>query len=190
MSLPGGVFTAAGAGVKTKLVFFTKGKPTKKVWYYDLTDVKVRKKTPLTMNHFTDFLERLPKFKDSELCWTVDIQQKRKAAADQSQPFKEQAAKCKQQAAQWKVRLTDLKKPKAKNKKAIEEAEAKVKQFTKEAREAENKAQEIKNAVYDLKAVHPNRKPVIDTRTPDDLLDIIEQKGKEIIDILKTLRTN
>ena len=30
VSLPGGVFTAAGAGVKTNLLFFTKGKPTEK----------------------------------------------------------------------------------------------------------------------------------------------------------------
>ena len=27
VSLPGGVFTAAGAGVKTNLLFFTKGQP-------------------------------------------------------------------------------------------------------------------------------------------------------------------
>ena len=30
VSLPGGVFTAAGAGVKTNLLFFTKGGPTGK----------------------------------------------------------------------------------------------------------------------------------------------------------------
>src|SRR5216683_2598371 len=46
VSLPAGVFTAAEAGVKTNLVFFTKGQPTRKIWYYDLTGVKVRKKTP------------------------------------------------------------------------------------------------------------------------------------------------
>jgi type I restriction enzyme M protein len=30
VSLPGGVFSSAGAGVKTNLVFFTKGRPTEK----------------------------------------------------------------------------------------------------------------------------------------------------------------
>jgi len=44
VSLPGGVFSSAGAGVKTNLVFFTKGKPTEKIWYYDLSDIKVGKK--------------------------------------------------------------------------------------------------------------------------------------------------
>ena len=52
VSLPGGVFSTAGAGVKTNLLFFTKGEPTKKTWYYDLSSVKVGKKTPLTLEHF------------------------------------------------------------------------------------------------------------------------------------------
>ena len=52
LSLPGGVFSTAGAGVKTNLLFFTKGKKTETIWYYDLSHVKVGKKTPLTLAHF------------------------------------------------------------------------------------------------------------------------------------------
>jgi type I restriction enzyme M protein len=52
ISLPGGVFSTAGAGVKTNLLFFTKGRKTEKIWYYDLAHVKVGKKTPLTLAHF------------------------------------------------------------------------------------------------------------------------------------------
>jgi len=52
VSLPGGVFSTAGAGVKTNLLFFTRGKKTEKIWYYDLSQVKVGKKTPLTLAHF------------------------------------------------------------------------------------------------------------------------------------------
>nr|VFJ60869.1 MAG: type I restriction enzyme M protein [Candidatus Kentron sp. DK] len=52
VSLPGGVFSTAGAGVKTNLLFFTKGRKTEKIWYYDLTHVKVGRKTPLTLAHF------------------------------------------------------------------------------------------------------------------------------------------
>lgn len=52
VSLPGGVFSTAGAGVKTNLLFFTKGKKTERIWYYDLSWVKVGKKTPLTLAHF------------------------------------------------------------------------------------------------------------------------------------------
>jgi type I restriction enzyme M protein len=52
ISLPGGVFVSAGAGVRTNLLFFTKGKRTSKIWYYDLTHVKVGKKSPMTLAHF------------------------------------------------------------------------------------------------------------------------------------------
>lgn len=52
VSLPGGVFSTAGAGVKTNLLFFTKGSRTERIWYYDLSWVKVGKKTPLTLAHF------------------------------------------------------------------------------------------------------------------------------------------
>ena len=37
VSLPQGVFSAMGAGVKTNIVFFEKsGMPTKEIWYYEL----------------------------------------------------------------------------------------------------------------------------------------------------------
>ena len=52
LSLPGGVFSAAGAGVKTNLLFFTKGRKTLRIWFYDLSHVKVGKKTPMTLAHF------------------------------------------------------------------------------------------------------------------------------------------
>jgi len=71
VSLPGGVFTAAGAGVKTNLLFFTKGKPTEQIWYYDLSDIKVGKKSPFTLGKFEKFFGLLPTRGDSERSWTV-----------------------------------------------------------------------------------------------------------------------
>jgi type I restriction enzyme M protein len=52
VSLPGGVFSTAGAGVKTNLLFFTKGKKTERIWYYDLSHIKMGKKSPMTLAHF------------------------------------------------------------------------------------------------------------------------------------------
>lgn len=188
VSLPGGVFTAAGAGVKTNLLFFTKGQRTKKIWYYDLTDIKIGKKTPLLMKHFDEFFKRLAKRENSDLSWTVDMDQRKKQAAEQAQPFRDETAQNRQQAARWKERLTELKKTRQKDRAAIEEAQDKAKEFTKAANEAQKKALEIENAVYDLKAVNPHKKPVIDTRTPEELLDTIEEKGREIKRILEVLR--
>lgn len=123
VSMPGGVFTAAGAGVKTNLLFFTKGGPTKQIWYYDLSDIKVGKKKPFTLEKFEDFFRLLPSRGDSERSWTV--------------------------------------------------ARAEI---------------DAKN--YDLKAVNPNAKSNEDTRTPEELLDVIEAKGREVAEALAALRSN
>jgi type I restriction enzyme M protein len=188
VSLPGGVFTAAGAGVKTNLLFFTKGKPTQKIWYYDLSDLKIRKKIPLMLKHFEDFLRLLQTRSNSGLSWVVDMSERKRIAAEQSRPIKEQVTAKGQQAAQWSQRLTDLKKAKPRDDQAIEEAQVKAKELTRESRELETKAKEIEDAVYDLKAINPHKRPVVDTRTPEELMQIIEAKGREVSEALKLLR--
>jgi type I restriction enzyme M protein len=59
ISLPIGVFVNAGAGAKTDLLFFTKGQPTDRVWYYDMTHRHVTRTKPLLFTDFADFFERL-----------------------------------------------------------------------------------------------------------------------------------
>ncbi len=121
LSLPGGVFTAAGAGVKTNLLFFTKGKPTEKIWYYDLSDVKVGKKTPLTLKHFEDFAAKLATREDSERSWTLDLSARRMKAAADAQPFKDNARRKSQEAERIKDHLGELKKAKPRDEAAIAE---------------------------------------------------------------------
>jgi len=128
VSLPGGVFTAAGAGVKTNLLCFTRGGPTARVWYYDLSDIKVGKKTPFTQDRFADFFRLLPQaLADPE----------RRADSERS----------------WTVNRAEI---------------------------------EAKN--FDLKAVNPNAKSDEDQRTPEELLDLIEVKGREVAETLAVLR--
>jgi type I restriction enzyme M protein len=61
LRLPTGIFYAQG--VKTNVLFFTRGKTekgnTKNVWYYDLrTNMpSFGKRTPLTVEHFADFIK-------------------------------------------------------------------------------------------------------------------------------------
>ncbi|OQA89835.1 MAG: putative type I restriction enzymeP M protein [Elusimicrobia bacterium ADurb.Bin231] len=49
---------------------------------------------------------------------------------------------------------------------------------------------EIKKKNYDIKAVNPNRKIVEDTRTPKELISIIENEQAKIASILKELKGN
>lgn len=187
LSLPAGVFTAAGAGVKTNLLFFTKGSPTQKIWYYDMSEIKVRKKSPLTLKHFEEFLKLLPARADSENSWTIDMDGRKVQASEEARPHKEEANAKKREAIQWDERLKELKKKKPKDEEAIAEADEKFRQLSREVREAETKAKEIEDAVYDLKAVNPNKITVVDTRTPEELIETIKAKGQEIADALKAL---
>jgi type I restriction enzyme M protein len=46
--------------IRTNPLFFTRGGPTEKVWYFDLSGLKVGKKSPLTLAHFEGFFRLLP----------------------------------------------------------------------------------------------------------------------------------
>ena len=78
VSLPGGVFTSAGSGVKTNLLFFNKGEPTEKIWYYEVRPrgrERFTKTEPLTLEDFDEFFKLRKKRADSENSWTVTIDQ-------------------------------------------------------------------------------------------------------------------
>ncbi len=188
VSLPAGVFINAGAGVKTNLLFFTKGQPTHTIWYYDLTDLNVRKKTPLTLEQFDDFFRLLPDRADSPLSWTVDMDERKHRAREEALPFKEQAATKTDQATECSDHLKALKQGKPPNEEAIEQAEATLKKLTREARELTAKAKAIEDAVYDLKAVNPNKKQDVDAREPEELVAVIEERGREIAAALARLK--
>jgi hypothetical protein len=51
-------------------------------------------------------------------------------------------------------------------------------------------AKKSKKRKYDLKAVNPNAKNNEDTRTPEQLLDLIEAKGREVAEPLAVLRVS
>lgn len=72
LDLPGGVF--AGAGVKTVVLFFEKGVPTRKVWFYQLNlDRNLGKTNPLNENDLAGFIKLQKTKADSENSWLVNI---------------------------------------------------------------------------------------------------------------------
>lgn len=73
LDLPGGTFT--GAGVKTVVLFFEKGSPTRKTWFYSLNlDRNLGKTNPLNGDDLADFVNLQKTFADSENSWTVNFQ--------------------------------------------------------------------------------------------------------------------
>jgi type I restriction enzyme M protein len=72
LDLPGGTFT--GAGVKTVVLFFEKGAPTRKVWYYQLNlDRNLGKTNALNENDLAEFVELQKTFADSPNSWSVNV---------------------------------------------------------------------------------------------------------------------
>jgi type I restriction enzyme M protein len=71
LDLPGGTFT--GAGVKTVVLFFEKGKPTKNVWFYQLNlDRNLGKTNALNEKDLADFVTLQQTFAESENSWNID----------------------------------------------------------------------------------------------------------------------
>lgn len=72
LDLPGGTFT--GAGVKTVVLFFTKGEPTKKIWYYQLDPGRNMGKTnPLNDKDMEEFVALQKTKPESEKSWILNL---------------------------------------------------------------------------------------------------------------------
>ena len=72
MDCPSGTFL--GAGVKTVILFFEKGAPTRKVWYYQLdTGRSMGKTNSLNDGDLTDFVTLQKKKAESPKSWSLDV---------------------------------------------------------------------------------------------------------------------
>ena len=70
LDCPGGTFQ--GAGVKTVVLFFEKGAPTRRVWFYQLDPGRNLGKTnPLNDRDLAEFVELQKTFADSPKSWSV-----------------------------------------------------------------------------------------------------------------------
>lgn len=73
LDCPSGTFQ--GAGVKTVVLFFEKGAPTRKVWYYQLDPGRSLGKTnPLNDDDLAEFVALQPNKADSEKSWIVAVE--------------------------------------------------------------------------------------------------------------------
>ena len=86
LDCPGGTFQ--GAGVKTVVLFFEKGSPTRKVWYYQLSEEKLGrnlgKTNPLNDADLSEFIDLQKSFADSDHSWSLDANDVDDATCDLS----------------------------------------------------------------------------------------------------------
>ncbi|MFT6778421.1 MAG: type I restriction enzyme M protein [Paraglaciecola sp.] len=83
LDCPGGTFI--GAGVKTVVLFFTKGVGTQSTWFYELSVGRNMGKTnPLNDNDLIDFVELQKSFAPSEKSWSLGTSELDKTTWDLS----------------------------------------------------------------------------------------------------------
>jgi len=74
LACPAGTFP--GAGVRTVVLFFEKGRPTRRIWYYQLDPGRTLGKTnALNDADLAEFVELQKTFADSPRSWSVDLGQ-------------------------------------------------------------------------------------------------------------------
>lgn len=118
LDLPAKVFQA---GVKTVVLFFKKGTPTQKIWYYQLNlDRTLGKTNPLNEKDLAEFLELQKNPKETENSWFLDVN-----SLDEN---------------------------------------------------------------YDLSAKNPNKVEVVDERTPEEIMTVIEDLAKERTSLFNELK--
>jgi len=208
ISLPGGVFSTAGAGVKTNLLFFTKGKktPLTLAHFGFATDGTVLPDTALpsiltadwqadeanagkSFPSYARMLQQRGKPEgESRYSWTVDFAARRAKARAEMQPLRDNAAQVKAAVVDLKVQLKQLKKDRASDTDLLALTNRILEQ-EKAARDMEIQADNIDAAVFDLKAVNPTAVVDVDTRTPQQIIENIEAQGRIIADALARLNS-
>jgi len=124
---------------------------------------------------------------ESRYSWTVDFAARRRQAREDRKPHVTEAEVAKAEVVSLKEKLKALKAENPKDKK-IGLLETKIGEREKAARDAQSKADAIDAAVFDLKAVNPNAVVKCDSRTPDEVIQSIEEQGKIVATALQSLR--
>jgi type I restriction enzyme M protein len=187
--LPNGVF-APYTGIKTNLLFFTKGKPTETIWFYEHPypdGWKSYSKTkPIRVEEFAiekawwgkeenDFAER----QESEYAWKIDFKTKRKNAELQAKPYWEKAQDLNKQITMLDNQCLDLRgslkelnlpKLRLPIEEQISDLQDQINQLRLQSRDAETTGNRLYWAIYNLDSKNPNTLAE-ETLDPDDLLE-------------------
>lgn len=187
--LPKGVF-APYTSIKTNLLFFTKGKSTEIIWFYEHPYPEGRKSYSKTksirIEEFAqekawwgkaenDFVER----QESELAWKIDFKAKKQNAEAQAQPHWDKAQDLNNQVAGLDVQLRDLRNSlsdvtgqdqRAPVEKQIDDLRGRSEQLRLQARDEQAAGDRLYWPVYNLDLKNPNT-IVESNHDPDELLD-------------------
>jgi len=186
--LPNGVFNPY-TGIKTNLLFFTKGRPTTDIWFYEHRypqGVKSYSKTkPLRVEELTPIADwwgseadGFASRQESEVAWKVDFKQIKEEAEAKAQPHWDKAEQLRNQADDLNAKARDLRdelkgeKDAAKRTKAeakIEALNTEIEALRQQAREQQTIGDRHYWPIYNLDRKNP-KAPEEESDDPDKLL--------------------
>lgn len=199
--LPNGVF-APYTGIKTNLLFFTKGKPTETIWFYEhpypIGQKSYSKTRPIRIEEFAaerdwwgkeenDFAER----QENEYAWKIDFKTKKQSAEEQAKPHWEKAEALNAEASVLDIQVRTLRDSLRGVKEPAQRQpiEAQMTQLRDNAEQLRRQAHDAQAAgdrlywpIYNLDIKNPNA-PQDETHDPDVLL---EKYKKLLADIEET----
>jgi len=182
--LPNGVFNPY-TGIKTNLLFFSKGSPTETIWYYEHPYPKgyksYSKTKPITLKEFSaekewwgkeanGFADR----KESEFAWKIDFKSLKANAEKKAKPHWDKAVELSNQAV-----ALDLQAKEADDddqKKALKKQAKLIRQDSKDAQAAGNR---IFWPIFNLDEKNPNTPEAV-KHDPDELLIKLKDITQEI----------
>jgi type I restriction enzyme M protein len=205
--LPKGVF-APYTSIKTNLLFFTKGKPTETIWFYEHPypeGYKSYSKTkPIRFEEFhaeiawwgsedNDFADRA----ENEFAWKLDFKTKKQEAVAAAKPHWDKAEELNNQAAQLENRARDLRNSingvtDAQNRKQAENRIAELREqaesLRRQARDAQAAGDRLYWPIYNLDLKNPNA-PEEESHDPDVLLEKYKKLLGEIEETQNLLKS-
>jgi type I restriction enzyme M protein len=199
--LPNGVFNPY-TGIKTNLLFFTKGKPTETIWFYEHPypeGYKSYSKTkPLRLEEFeaernwwgkeqNDFSERV----ENDFAWKIDFKRIKTKAKAKAQPYWKKADALRIQASDIDNRIKELRNSikRVKKAKVRQPVEQEIEDLRRESEKVKQQAKDEQAAgdriywpIYNLDIKNPNA-PEEESHDPDELL---AKYKKLLLDIEET----
>lgn len=205
--LPNGVF-APYTSIKTNLLFFTRGKPTETIWFYEHPypegQKSYSKTRPIRLEEFdaekawwgkeeNDFAER----QENERAWKVDFKTKKRDAEAQAKPHWDKAEELTMQASTLENQVRDLRDSikgvkELEQRKPVEEQMAELRanaeQLRRQARDAQAAGDRLYWPIYNLDIKNPNA-PEEESHDPDVLLEKYKKLLAEIEETQEQLKS-
>jgi type I restriction enzyme M protein len=186
--LPKGVFSPY-TGIKTNLLFFTKGKPTDTIWFYEHRYPKGVKSYSKTKPLRLQELQPIAKWwgsesdgfanrKENEYAWSIDFKKLKEEAEAKARPHWQRAEDLTAQAndVQTQIRKRrseskgiDMASVRARTSRHISQLAAKLEPLWKQAKEEQSIGDRLYWPIYNLDRKNP-RSPEAEVHDPDKLL--------------------